>query len=137
MLFFRRPTPALSDGYPTGSKLVENDFQVGQQMAVEISWFLNPVHFFLIPAGNADFRQLMETMQPDYPKRKSAELNSLSPGDFVVARAKDDVIYRAKIIQTRPGGKVGLKFCISQDSHYFASNVFILFPSILVSDPHN
>lgn len=96
----------MSDGYPAGSKIAENDFQVGQQMNVVISWFLNPVHFYLIPAENADFRQLMETIQSDYPQRKNAELNSLSSGDFVVARCKDNVIYRAKVIQTRPGGRV-------------------------------
>jgi len=104
----------LSDGYPAGSQIAELDLQVGQQMDVAISWFINPVQFYLIPADNADFRRLMETVQPDYPQRKNAELNSLSSGDFVVARDKDQVIYRAKVIRTRPGGMILLLGCYAR-----------------------
>ncbi len=91
------------DGYEKGATFLESNIE-GQQMDVIISWFTNPSQFFIMPADNPEFRTLMETIQADYPQRKPVEITSLLPNDTVVARDKDQVIYRAKVLRTRPGG---------------------------------
>lgn len=84
---------------------MEYEYKPGQQLETVISWFINPVQFYIIPAVNEEFRQLMETIQNVYPKRERVDIGTLLTDDCVVARDSDNIIYRARVINGRPGGE--------------------------------
>ncbi|XP_065214372.1 maternal protein tudor-like [Planococcus citri] len=104
--FGSRDTVTLLDGFEKGAQIVDVEYQSGHQIDSVISWFVNPVNFYLIPSDDADFRNLMEQIQSEYPTRKTLNTNELSPNDYVVARDKDNVIYRATVLRTSPRGVV-------------------------------
>lgn len=96
----------MEDGYEKGAQLIEPDYQPEQEMDAVITWFVNPVRFYVMPADNMDFRSLMEQVQDEYPKKKPLDTNDVSPNDYVMARDKDKVIYRAQVLRTGPRGMI-------------------------------
>jgi hypothetical protein len=100
----------LDPAYERGAQFVEADYQPGQQFEVIITWFVNPTQFYVMPAENSDFRTMMDGVQTDYPRRERLDLTTLKANECVVARDKDDVIYRAKYLRGRPGGSYYVKF---------------------------
>lgn len=111
-LIFSAPAITLEPAFEKGAQFVTYEHQLGQQLEVAVSWFINPAQFYVIPAVNDEFRMLMESIQTTYPKRERLDITTLSTDDCVVARDKDNVIYRARVIHGRPGGEISRVFFV-------------------------
>lgn len=73
--------------------------QLGNNMRVQLSWYISPSHFYIQPLDyNVEFRAMIEHMQSVAKKGVSKPTRQLKVGDPVIARFKEDkVLYRARV----------------------------------------